>query len=286
MILDRNLTIKITRKNIDHYSKFFETHLSDIIQIDILNHLQKGSNRKVNVACDICGIKRYIKYQSYIFNINSNLSYPIYTCDKCSHIKIKSTNLERYGVEYYSKSDEFIDKVRKTSIDKFGYDHFSKTPEYLESRNKTNLEKFGMDNPFRDYTKMKKDLFNKYAISHPFKIAGIMDRFKENIRITNETNGNWIPLVDKSDWDIYKKSVRSLTRINIKKLDWNGVDFYDGEFIKSNFKLNCFDNRYPTIDHKVSLFYGFKNGLTYEFISSVDNLCWTKRIINIKKGIN
>jgi hypothetical protein len=41
---------------------------------------------------------------------------------------------------------------------------------------------------------------------------------------------------------------------------------------------------YPTIDHKVSVLYGFKNGIEPEEISKLDNLCITKRILNIIKG--
>ncbi len=41
---------------------------------------------------------------------------------------------------------------------------------------------------------------------------------------------------------------------------------------------------YPSIDHKISLFYGFENNMNPEEIGSIDNLCITKRYINSIKG--
>src|SRR5574343_1222721 len=104
MILDQKIQVKITKKNLDYYLKYYPLiKLGDIIDVDILN-LQKGSNLKINVKCDLCDEIRFIKYQAYNKNINSSKEYSIYTCDRCSHIKLKKTNLEKYGVEYYSKN--------------------------------------------------------------------------------------------------------------------------------------------------------------------------------------
>jgi hypothetical protein len=78
----------------------------------------------------------------------------------------------------------------------------------------------------------------------------------------------------------------SLTNKNRNKIfeQWNGLDYYDGEHIDKK-DLNKYDNTYPTIDHKISVFFGFKNGITAEEIAKIENLCITKRIINITKNI-
>lgn len=285
MILDKNVQIKIAKYNINHYLNFFpDIKLKDIIEIDVEKHLQKGSNMKINVQCDLCDEKRYIKYQAYIFNVNSCVEYPIYTCDKCSHIKIKEYNKKKYGVEYYSQHPDRNEKVRKTSIDKYGVDHYSKTKEYLDSRSKTNLEKYGYENPFMDKEKIKKSLLEKYNVINPSQIKESVSKAKTSTRITNERTGYWIPIDQKSDWIIYKQKCRRLTRNNIKLLDWDGHDYYDNEYIKDNFDLHYFDNNYPTIDHKISIYDGFTCGIRAEDISNVNNLCWTKRILNISKN--
>ena len=284
MILDKKLEVKIAKYNIEHYIKFFDVKLGDIIEIDTELHLQKESNKKINVKCDICEEQRYIKYQAYTKNKERNEKFPIYTCDKCSHIKSKDTSINKYGVEYYSKLDEHSERVKKTSNEKYGADHYSKTPDYIESRNKTNFDKFGYINPFMDTEKIKSSFIEKYGVDNPSKVVEFRSTADLNTRNTREDNGSWIKLDDKSDWELYKIIVRRDTRKNIKLLNWDGTDFYDGSYIKDNFSLSHIDNDYPTIDHKISIYDGFLNNISTHVISDVENLCWTKRIINITKN--
>ena len=277
MILDKKLNVKIAKYNIEHYINFFDVKLGDVIEIDTELHLQSGSNKKINVKCDLCEEQRYIKYQAYTKNINSCIKYPIYTCDKCSHIKLKETNKEKYGVEYYSQHEDRNEKVKNTSIERYGVDHYSKTTDYLENRNKTNLERFGFVNPFMDTERIKSSFIDKYGVDHPSKL------------LTEDGEayfflGQWTPRSKKTEWDLYKSTVRNQTKQNIKLLDWDGTDFYDGTYIKDNFTLHHFENDYPTIDHKISIYDGFLNNISTHIISSVDNICWTKRIINITKN--
>ena len=50
MILDKKIEIKISRRNIDHYRKFYNNlKLKDIIEVDTEFQLQKNSNKKINV---------------------------------------------------------------------------------------------------------------------------------------------------------------------------------------------------------------------------------------------
>jgi hypothetical protein len=44
------------------------------------------------------------------------------------------------------------------------------------------------------------------------------------------------------------------------------------------------DPNYPTIDHKISTYYGFINNIPIDVISNVENLCITKRSINSSKN--
>jgi hypothetical protein len=277
MIIDKNIEVKIAKYNIEHYKNYFDVKLGDVITIDTELHLQKESNKKINVQCDICSVQRYIKFQAYTKNINSNKNYPIYTCDKCSHVKLKDFNKQKYGVEYYSQHPDRNDKVKKTSIERYGKEHFSKSSYFKEKISKTNLEKFGFINPFMDGERMKEIFFKKYGVDHPSKL---IDEDGEYTFFRN----TWTLKSQRSEWHRYKVEVRRVTKHNIKLLEWDGTDFYDGEYIKENFSLNHIDNNYPTIDHKTSIFDGFMNNKSIEEIASVDNLCWTKRIINITKN--
>lgn len=284
MILDKKLNVKIAKYNIEHYRNLFNVNLGDIIEIITESQLQKQSNVKINVSCDICNIQRYIKAQAYFLNTKRSVDLKTYCCDKCSHIKIKQTNLKKYGVEYYSQSSEFSSRIKKTSMDKFGVEHYSKTQDYIDSRSKTNLEKYGIDNPFRDTTKIKKSLFDKYGVENPSQLLEFSEKAKISTRITKESKNYWIPLSEKSDWNLYKREVRYLTRKNIKLINWNGFDFYDNEYIKDNFNLNCYMDKYPTIDHKISIYEGFIKKIPAEDIAGIENLCWTKRSTNRSKS--
>lgn len=79
-----------------------------------------------------------------------------------------------------------------------------------------------------------------------------------------------------------------MTNINIRKYkfkeNWNGLDYYDNEYIKDNYSLyDRNDENYPNIDHKISVIFGFKNNISAEEISQIDNLCFTKRKHNMAK---
>lgn len=179
MIIDKIIEVKIAKYNIEHYKQFFDVQLKDLIKIDTEKHLQKNSNIKINVCCDICKIERYIKYQAYIKNKSSCIDYPIYTCDKCSHIKLKNTNIKKYGCEYYSQHPDRNDRVKTTSLEKFGTDHFSKSKEFKERVEKTNLEKFGFINPFMDKDRIKNIFKNKYGVDHPSQVPEFYNKAKK-----------------------------------------------------------------------------------------------------------
>lgn len=100
-----------------------------------------------------------------------------------------------------------------------------------------------------------------------------------------DKNPNFISLDKFEEKQKFNIIVERLTRINKKKLlkIWNGLDYYDNELIISNFNLHYNNKKYPTIDHKIPISYGFKHGFSPEFIGSIENLCFTKRELNGEK---
>lgn len=95
--------------------------------------------------------------------------------------------------------------------------------------------------------------------------------------------GKWFKQ-DSEDYNLYKKLVEAETRNNLKSLQWNGYDYYDGNYIRDNFNLNYNHRDYPTIDHKISIRHGFDNNIDFKVIGSIENLCYTKRSINSEKN--
>jgi len=234
--------------------------------------------------------------------------------------KGEKTMLERYGVTSYFKtdksreynrkwmsSDEFKIKSEKTMLEKYGVDHYSKSDNFkenisskkdliLEKIKKTFLEKYGVDNVLnldRIKQKIKMDRHNidelrkdtclfKYGVDNVSKNKDIQNKIKQ----TKELKGLIIPDSQLSLWELYKKDVRNITKRNKKMLyeNWNGYDYYDGEFIKGYLSNSHIHKFYPTMDHKISVYYGFINSIDPNFIGSIENLCITKRFINSIKS--
>ena len=106
---------------------------------------------------------------------------------------------------------------------------------------------------------------------------------KNKIKIKKSEN-NYKSICDKSI-KLYRNEVRRLTKQNSKILfeNWDGIDFYDKEFIKNNFNLPHNDPKSPTIDHKISIYEGYSKKISPEIIADISNLCITKRSINSSK---
>ena len=103
---------------------------------------------------------------------------------------------------------------------------------------------------------------------------------------TKEERFIYIPQNLLSEFKKYRKYVNRITYKNKKILynEWSGYDYYDNEYIKENIKYNSNDMNYPTVDHKISIFEGFNKKINPEIIGSIDNLCITKRKINLIKN--
>ena len=63
----------------------------------------------------------------------------------------------------------------------------------------------------------------------------------------------------------YRNEVRRLTKSSVKLLieNWNGLDYYSNDNISDNFNLDHNDPNYPTIDHKISIYYGYSKNISF-----------------------
>lgn len=235
-------------------------------------------------------------------------------------IKGKKTKLEKYGVDSYFKldimkkankiwmsSEEFKEKSKKTIIKKYGVDSYSKSIQFkktlfdnketiLNKIKETFMLKYGVDwysktnEWYVKYSSKLEELrkksiktcVDKYGVENVTQVKEIYDK----ILNTKITNGFVVGNDDLTDWQQYKKKVLNLTRKVKKQLyeNWDGYDYYDNEFIKGNNSYLPTHRFYPTIDHKISTFYGYSNNISPEEISNLNNLCITKRYINSSKN--
>ncbi len=350
MIKNNESKTKITNRNIKYYTdKKYKCSVGDIISIDV-DTMSRMSHNIVIAICVICSSENEIPFSKY----NKNKERQgFYSCKKCSNTKRKITNIiyhgvenifqrsdvkennrkwmsseefkikshisikEKYGVDSYSKTDDFKKMVskfnidnkdsisqsrQKTCLEKYGYKSVLEIPNFKEGGmcvkygasysfhipeikkkiQDVNLERFGHISPLGNkdiQIKSMKKIFEIYGVDNIFK----SDEFKKQVRDMR--------IVDYPNLDInlmikYRRDVRNKTNRKRERffMDWDGYDYYDNEFINDNLSMDFNDPRYPTIDHKISIFFGFINSVPIEEISSLENLCITKRIINLRKN--
>lgn len=219
MLLDEKTEIKVTKKNIKHlHSVGYDCNLKDNIKI-FTKDINSGSHIKVRVKCDFCGKEKEILFQKYHKNLN-NSNY--YACSsKCAQNKIKKTNLEKFGKEYYMQTEEYKKRVQITSIKNYGYNHFTQSDIIKNKIKKTNLEKFGSDSPLKNTdikNKIKNTLLKKYGVDNSFKSSEIKDKMKKTF-LTNY-GVDW---PSKSEFIKKKKEKSYLDKYGVSsilKLDW------------------------------------------------------------------
>lgn len=117
--------------------------------------------------------------------------------------------------------------------------------------------------------KSKETFIRKYGVDHPMKLDKFKYKGQYKSYTTKVKNGVIIPNDKLTEWELYRRKVRKLTERNRETLlnNWNGFDYYENNYIKDNFIYDHTDPRYPTLDHKISIMYGFKNNISAEIIS-------------------
>lgn len=207
------------------------------------------------------------------------------------------TQIDNHG-SLFTQTDDFKLKnseMRKNTIKKEKKDGTYKCalslPENNELKKNGMISKYGHTCSFLvPDIKYKIQMINLEKFGHisPLGNKEIQTKIKENI-IYKSLERECLFNGDKYKIDlfrIYRRKVRYETD-KIRKIlfeSWDGLDYYDGEYIKNNTDLHRTNSKYPSIDHKISCFYGFINDIPTTEISKIDNLCITKRIINSRKG--
>lgn len=258
----REVILTINKWNIEHLSKLGYDNLKQNEKWYIpVQHLMKNSSAKIECICDCSSIKT-ISFQKFTQNYNRSNTY---NCKSCNNITYKKSMTEKYGNDNPSNIESCIEKRKETCREKYA-------SEYVVSS---------------DYSKQKtKQIFDEKYGGHPSRDKEIMNKIISKGKITKIKNGHMIPDDKLSDWELYRRNVRRITEQNRNTLleKWDGLDYYDNEYIKDNFNLKHTDINYPTLDHKISIIYGFKNDIDPVEIASLENICMTKKTNNSSKS--
>jgi hypothetical protein len=173
MLITKELEIRITGNVADYYVKNnieITPNKVNLLPIELVN---PNSHLIVDAKCDVCGKQVKIQYRRYNKSIN-NGGY--YSCSsKCGAQKTKDLNMLKYGVNSHFETNEFKEKSKKTFLNKWGVNHFRQSEDWIQ--NKRNIE--------RD--KRKNTIFNKFLEENPSVIGQDDDNFIIWCEIHGET---------------------------------------------------------------------------------------------------
>ena len=115
-------------------------------------------------------------------------------------IKIKNTNLKKYGVEHSLQNKTIANKMKQTKLQRYGNENYINIEKIKETNLKkygaacslasrkvkekikqTNLEKYGVENVFQSEIikdKIKQTNFNKYGVEHASQCPEIKEKIK------------------------------------------------------------------------------------------------------------
>lgn len=235
-----------------HYPEFYklliETYPKDISFAEKLYWYRAGIN--TYPLCPICGKKLKLT--------NSNVGYQRYCSSKCSNsaddkkqktavtnikryggvapacddkikTKMKSTNLERYGVENISQSKEHYEKNIQTRVKKYGgCGNASKTSK--EKYTQTCIERYGCDNPMHSkqiQERLADSNIKKYGVKSPFSLSSVRQKIYDTcLRRYGIPHFNNIDQISKTMSDKYGYSFNFQNPGVLEKSSKTRIDLY------------------------------------------------------------
>ena len=119
-------------------------------------------------------IKKFGSYEKYIEYHKKQ--YKEKTKDKpiININKAKQTCLKKYGVDSYTKTEEYKIKSKQTHIERYGVDNYTKTEEYKIKTKQTKLQKYGNEK-FTNIEKHKRTCLLKYGVDNISKTKHYKD---------------------------------------------------------------------------------------------------------------
>ena len=226
MIIDKEIEITATPKNLKELKKYKnDIKIHDTIMIPI-EYISKNSHKKIHVKCDNCEFEKIISYFSYNRNIKDT---NMYTCQKCSGLKSKVTNLKKYGVEYPIQSNEIKKKRKNNNLKKYSVDESFKLKSVILKIKETKELKYGDEN-YNNTQKIKETKKLKYG-----------DENYNNRIKSNETCLINYGVINPSQSELIKNK-----KINTFTKNYN-IDNYTKSEIYKNKNINYLKSKYENI---------------------------------------
>jgi len=253
--MEQNIFCEIcqNRTNQNELGKFTKHHLIKYHNITSKEYYDLFYKKEIDGICKTCGNstnfrsmkKGYADFCSNACVLKNKEIKNISTEKRCNQEK------ETFGC-CYIQTEEYKSKSKKTKKEKYGDEKYCNK----EQISKTCKEKYGVTNFFQS----------------------------KEFRIIMEDRGLFIPINQKTDFEIYRMNVLNETKKWKNELleKWDGKDYYNEKVLLTDRK--DFNNPlYRTVDHKISIYEGFQRNISYLKIGNIKNLCVCSRSNNSKK---
>jgi hypothetical protein len=141
--------------------------------------LSSGSNKKVFITCDYCGvtINSCPKQRKRANNVVDKDA-----CIKCRYKKREDICLAEHGVTNIFAAKSTKEKIKKTNQKKYGSDWFVQTEEFKEKAKDTMLERYGVENALQNkdiQRKQEETIYKKYGKTNVSQVKEIRDKVKQ-----------------------------------------------------------------------------------------------------------
>lgn len=137
--------------------------------------LSFGTPRKVIHRCDVCGEPKETPFREFV--LGQKLGH-----FKCKVVKMKRTNLKRFGTEFASQSPQVQQKMKQTFLREYGVTNSQLDPEVRRKKEETNLARHGVKYPLESQAichKAQQSLKQHYGVDHPGESPEIQAKIKQ-----------------------------------------------------------------------------------------------------------
>lgn len=284
----------------EYYDKFYKT------EKDKCRSCQKETKYSQNKYLSFCSSACQAYFNKHLRILSPDFGAKVsaarkYTDNDAATKKRKETCLKKYGVESYSKLPEAAERRNATCIQKYGELKTFKNPSHRLPAAKAIEERYDEINDKRKlfWTEENKSIvlekriktcLERYGVENVFELEATWD----TVRKTRELAGEWLAKADQDPYERYRLDVQIETRKWVDELfsKWDGICYYTKKPIMTSeqFLLENKDKTYKdypdraSIDHKVSVYYGFVNNIPVDVIGNINNLCVCSLKINCMKN--
>jgi G:T-mismatch repair DNA endonuclease (very short patch repair protein) len=219
--------------------------------------LMRGSSIKITTICSVCGNESRNTFKDY-YNFTNGLLDDFY-CVKCKIVKSEKTCLLKYGVKNPMQNDLVKKLLKNKILDKYGVDHYSKTDDFKVKFKKTSNQKYKCDNPFSNNDvkeEIRKTNNKNFGVDYPMQ--------SDTIRKKSKTT-----CIEKYGQETYSKTDECKKKIVSSSLENYGVDNpMKSKIIKKKIVDNCIKEHgvthlSKTDDFKIKI-KNHRERLTYE----------------------